>query len=83
MSAPKVKYFDSVSTVLGFLLPCCSAKATGNRKTNATHKTLTGRTHSRTQVSCLGQGGVGLAALVRSSRHAEGQEDQNRYLSSA
>jgi hypothetical protein len=32
MSAPKVKSFDAVSTVLGFLLASCSEKATGNRK---------------------------------------------------
>src|SRR4029079_13309888 len=32
MSAPKVKASDAVSNVRGFLLACCSAKATGNRK---------------------------------------------------
>jgi hypothetical protein len=32
MSAPKVKAFDAASIVLGFLLACCSEKATGNRK---------------------------------------------------
>ena len=33
-----------------------------------------GRTHSRTQVSCLGQGGVGLAALVQSSPMPKGKK---------
>jgi hypothetical protein len=32
MSAPKVSGFDAVSNVLGFLLACCSEKATGKRK---------------------------------------------------
>jgi len=32
MSAPKVKASDAASIVLGFLLACCSEKATGNRK---------------------------------------------------
>jgi hypothetical protein len=30
MSAPKVKASDATSIVLGFLLACCSEKATGN-----------------------------------------------------
>ena len=32
MSAPKVKASDAASIILGFLLACCSEKATGNRK---------------------------------------------------
>jgi hypothetical protein len=54
MSAPKVKASDAVSNVLGFLLACCSAKATGNRKSSAPQETGLKSVRPRVRVSARG-----------------------------
>jgi hypothetical protein len=71
-----LKYWDSSS-------PAVARMQQATAKANAAPQTADvcranilalGRTHSGTQVSCLGQGGVGLAALVQSSPMPKGKK---------